>query len=184
VLGWQLGSEVVQVGPTTLLARGATLRLSAPIGGAVRSQVAATGMVPISNALLDQQVVQTDFSPAVTVIGVLVENPSGLPLGPDAVVVGVDRASVSGDPMRIEAGRRTLFLYDVTLGDAPTDRISVTAGLIQVADLDPHFLAGVLGAPGSAADWAAALNGSTLTQLVGAEQLTVDGSIQVRLTHE
>ncbi|HWD83039.1 MAG TPA: hypothetical protein VG497_29265, partial [Kribbella sp.] len=186
VLGWQLGSEVVQVGPTTLLARGAVVSLSKPVGAAVRGHTAASGMITVSRALLAQEVVQTDFGPVVTVIGVLIDNPAAIRLGPESVILNTDQARVTSMPVQVTAGTRTLFLYDVRHrpDDTGADRISVTVGLVTPAGAtEPILLSGVVGGTGTAANWATTLNGSTLTELVGAEQLTVDGSVSVRLSH-
>lgn len=187
VLGWQLGSELVQVGPTTLLARGAVVSLSKPIGAAVRGHAAATGMITVSRAMLAQEVVQTDFGPVVTVIGVLIDNPAGTRLGPDSVILNTEQARVTGMPLQVTSGNRTLFLYDVRrrrADDGGTERISVTVGLITPPGAtEPIVLSGVIGGTGTAANWATTLNGATLTEVVGAEQLTVDGSVSVRLSN-
>jgi hypothetical protein len=187
VLGWQLGSELVQVGPTTLLARGAVVSLSKPIGAAIRGHAAATGMITVSRALLAQEVVQTDFGPVVTVIGVLIDNPDATRLGPESVILNTEQVRVAGLPIQVTAGTRTLFLYDVRPRPADagdTDRVSVTVGLITPPGAtEPIVLSGVVGGTGTAANWATTLNGSTLTEVVGAEQLTVDGSVSVRLSN-
>ncbi|NTW40796.1 MAG: hypothetical protein HGA44_13090, partial [Cellulomonadaceae bacterium] len=177
VLGWQVGSNVVQVGPATLLARGAVVRLSKPAGTQVRGQTASSGMLAVSRALLDQQAVGTELPPTIGTVGVLVDSPSVRSLGPDSVVVNVDGADVRGLPQQVVAGNRTLFLYDVVVPEpGKQELVRVSVGL-----LDDSSLAGVIGAPGTAAAWAAALAGSTLTQVVPDEHLTPDGSVQVRL---
>jgi hypothetical protein len=187
VLGWQLGSELVQVGPTTLLARGAVVSLSKPIGAAIRGHAAANGMITVSRALLAQEVVQTDFGPVVTVIGVLVDNPDATRLGPESVILNTEQVRVTGLPIQVTAGTRTLFLYDVRRRRADAgdpDRVSVTVGLVTPPGAtEPIVLSGVIGGAGTAANWATTLNGSTLTEVVGAEQLTVDGSVTVRLSN-
>ncbi|GAA3586432.1 DUF6603 domain-containing protein [Kribbella ginsengisoli] len=187
VLGWQLGAELVQVGPTTLLARGSVVSLSKPIGASIRGHAAATGMITVSRALLAQEVVQTDFGPFVSVIGVLIDNPDATRLGPESVILNTEQVRVSSQPIQVTAGTRTLFLYDVRrrpsdAGDP--DRISVTVGLLTPPGATaPIVLSGVVGGTGTAANWATTLNGSTLTEVVGAEQLTVDGSVSVRLSN-
>ena len=105
----------------------------------------------------------------------LVDSPTDAVPGPGDVVVHVDGAKADPLPRQVVSGRRTLYLYDVQ-GDPKQDAIVVAAGLTG-----PARLAGVLGSSGSAAEWAAALAGSTLTQLVPDEHLTPDGSANVRL---
>ncbi|MCV2396527.1 hypothetical protein OEB99_19630, partial [Actinotalea sp. M2MS4P-6] len=176
VLGWQVGTSVVQVGPTALLARGAVVRLGAPTGTRVRSHVAASGIATVSRAMLDQAAVQTDLPAHVTVVGVLLDAPTDALLGPEDVVVHVGGASLAPVPTQVAAGRRTAFLYDVTELDDGAETITVTVGAPDAA------LAGVVASDGSADEWAATLAGTTLTQLVPDEQLTPDGTVRVRLT--
>jgi hypothetical protein len=142
----------------------------------VRAHVAASGALAVSRAMLDQSVVGTELPAHVTVVGVLVDAPTQALLGPDDVVVHVDGATVDPLPVQVAAGRRTLFLYDLTDPDPDRDEVTISVGVTARA-----ALSGVLGTDGSAAGWAAALAGSTLTQLVPDEHLTPDGSVRVRL---
>lgn len=181
VVGWQLDGEVVQTGPTTLLARGAVVSLSKPTGASVRGHVAAAGIITMSRAMLDQEAVRTELPGTVSVIGVLVDRPDQGVLAADAVIVHTDTGTTSDVPLLVTSGNRTLFIYDVAPDAAgavhdPTVPVSVSVGLLAGLSL-----AGVVGAFGTAAGWAATLAGSTLTQLVAGEQLTPDGDLQVRL---
>ena len=177
VLGWQLDADAVQVGPTTLLVRGAVLSLSKPTGSSVRGHVAATGVIPLSRALLDQEAVSTEFPAAVSVVGVLVDRPDQGALASDAVIIRTDPTTVTGLPVQVAAGNRTLFLYDLAPAtDGAADTVTVTVGLLHGL-----AMAGVVGATGSAAAWAATLAGSTLHQLVPNEALTAEGELGVRL---
>jgi hypothetical protein len=175
VLGWESGGQAIQVGPSTLLARGAVLRLGVPGGPSVRGHVEASGVVPISSALAGQQVTGTELPRSVTVAGVLLDSPTDAMPGPDDILVNVDGATADPHPVQVVAGRRALYLYDVAaVKDAPV--IVIAAGVTGSARL-----AGVLGSTGTAAEWAAALAGSTLTQLVPDEHLTPDGALTMRL---
>jgi hypothetical protein len=176
VLGWQLDGAAVQVGPTTLLVRGAVLSLSRPAGLRVRGHLAATGVIPLSRAMLDQEVVRTVFPAATGVAGVLVDRPDPGALASDAVLIHTDHRPVTGLPVQVAAGNRTLFLYDLAPSPDRADTVGVTVGLR--AGL---AMAGVVGAPGTAAAWAATLAGSTLHQLVPDEHLTPEGELRVRL---
>ncbi len=175
VLGWESGGQASQVGPSTLLARGAVLRLGVPGGPSVRGHVEASGVVPISSALAGQQVTGTELPLSVTVAGVLLDSPTDAVPGPDDILVHVDGATANPHPVQVVSGRRTLYLYDVVaVKGAPV--IAIAAGVTG-----PARLAGVLGSTGTAAEWAAALAGSTLTQLVPDEHLTPDGALTMRL---
>ncbi|HEX5087846.1 MAG TPA: DUF6603 domain-containing protein, partial [Nocardioides sp.] len=175
VLGWESSGRAVQVGPTTLLARGSVLRLGTPAAVTVRAQRAASGVVAIAAALADQQLTGTELPTELSVVGVLLDNSTDALPGPDDVVVTVDGGRAEPLPIQVAAGRRTLYLYDVK-ADRSRDLMLVSVGVTG-----PATLAGVVGSTGTAAEWAAALAGSTLTELVPDEQLTPDGSLTVRI---
>ena len=106
VLGWESGGQAIQVGPSTLLARGAVLRLGFPGGPSVRGHVEASGVVPISSALAGQQVTGTELPRSVTVAGVLLDSPTDAVPGPDDILVNVDGATANPHPVQVVAGRR------------------------------------------------------------------------------
>ncbi len=128
VVGWQIGSHVVQVGPTTLLARGSVLSLSKPIGSNLRLHVASTGIIALSRAVLDQEVVQTDLPPSLPVVGVVVDRDARATIAEDDIIVHVNGATLSEAVLQVEAGDRTVFLYDVA-GEPGATTLSVTVGL-------------------------------------------------------
>jgi hypothetical protein len=143
----------------------------------VRGHVEASGIVPISSALADQQVTGTELPLSVTVAGVLLDSTTDAVPGPDDILVHVDGATADPHPVQVVSGRRTLYLYDVAaVRGAPV--IVIAAGVTGAARL-----AGVLGSTGTAAEWAAELAGSTLTQLVPDEHLTPDGALTMRLVN-
>ncbi len=178
VLGWQAGGQAIQTGPAALLARGAVLRLGTPVGPAVRGHTAASGVLPISAALAEQQVTGTELPLFVTVAGVLLDSPTDAVPGPGDVLVHVSGAIADPHPVQVVSGRRTLYLYDLRAIKG-AEVILIAAGVTG-----PARLAGVAASTGTAADWAAALAGSTLTQLVPAEHLTPDGAVTIRLEKE
>lgn len=179
-LGWQLDNEAVQVGPTTLLTRGSVLTLTAPVGARVRGHVAANGAVRLSRAMLDQQVVTTRFPAGVTVLGVVVDRPSAAAITKDVVTIATDGAGVTGGPVQVVSGNRVLFLYDLAVTDTPAGApaAAVDASVGLRAGL---AMSGVVAGHGTAAEWAASLAGSTLTQLVPAEHLTAHGAVHAQL---
>ena len=178
VLGWQTGGQAIQTGPSTLLARGAVLRLGVPAGPAVRGHTAASGVLPISAALAEQQVTGTELPLFVTVAGVLLDSPTDAVPGPGDVLVHVSGATADPHPVQVVSGRRTLYLYDLRAVKG-AEVILIAAGVTG-----PARLAGVAASTGTAAEWAAALAGSTLTQLVPEEHLTPDGAVTIRLEKE
>jgi hypothetical protein len=176
VVGWQIGSHVAQVGPTTLLGRGSVIALAKPIGSNLRRQVAATGIISLSRAMLDQEVVETHLPASVDVVGVIVDRGARSSIAADDVVIHAAGATLAEAVLQVEAGNRTVFLYKVETEQKDAATISVTAGLRAGLDL-----AGVFGGFGSAAAWAHSLSGTTLTQVVPDEQLSADGEVRVRL---
>ncbi len=170
---------MVQVGPTTLLARGAVVRLAAPIGTRVRAHVAASGITAVSRAMLDQAaVVSTELPAHVTVVGVLRRRA-------DRRRCSAPRTSWCTSTARPSTRCRSrsppaaapLFLYDLTDPDPDRRRGSRSASGSPDVPRWPASSA----TDGSAAGWAAALAGTTLTQLVPDEHLTPDGTVRVRL---
>jgi hypothetical protein len=135
-------------------------------------------VLPISAALAEQQVTGTELPLFVTVAGVLLDSPTDAVPVPDDVLVRLSGATAGPHPVQVVAGRRTLYLYDI--------RAVKGAGVIVLAAgvTGPARLAGVAASTGTAADWAAALAGSTLTQLVPDEHLTPDGALTIRLEKE
>jgi hypothetical protein len=181
-LGWQLDGEAVQVGPTTLLTRGSVLTVTKPVGGRVRHHVAANGIVTLSRALLDQDVVSTRFPAGVTVLGVLVDRPDQSAVTSDSVTITTDGAAIAHGPLQVVAGNRVLFLYDLASMKDAVGPDSESAPVDASVGLRSGLaMAGVVAGFGTAAGWAASLAGSTLTQLVPAEHLTTHGAVRARL---
>ena len=135
-------------------------------------------MLPISAALAEQQVTGTELPLFVTVAGVLLDSPTDAVPGPGDVLVHVSGATADPHPVQVVSGRRTLYLYDLRAVKG-AEVILIAAGVTG-----PARLAGVAASTGTAAEWAAALAGSTLTQLVPQEHLTPDGAVTIRLEKE
>jgi hypothetical protein len=176
VVGWHIGSHVAQVGPTTLLGRGSVITLAKPIGSNVRRHVAATGIIELSRAMLDQEVVHTQLPASVTVVGVVVDRGTRSDIASADIVIHAAGATLAESVRQVEAGSRTMFLYDVESEARDAETISVTAGLRAGLNL-----AGVFGGFGSAEMWANTLAGTTLSQIVPYEQLSGEGELRVRL---
>jgi len=176
VVGWQIGSYVAQVGPTTLLGRGSVITLAKPIGSNVRSHMAATGVIALSRAMLDQEVVETRLPSSIDVVGVVVDGGARCAIATDDIVIHSAGARLAENVLQVEAGNRTVFLYEVVTEGAGDTPVSVTVGLRSGLNL-----AGVFGGFGSAGAWAHELAGTGLTQIVPDEQLSADGEVQARL---
>jgi hypothetical protein len=158
------------------------LTVTKPVGGRVRHHVAANGIVTLSRALLDQDVVSTRFPAGVTVLGVLVDRPDQCAVTSDSVTINADGAAISHGPLQVVAGNRVLFLYDLASMKDAVGPDSESAPVDASVGLRSGLgMAGVVAGFGTAAGWAASLAGSTLTQLVPAEHLTTHGAVRARL---
>lgn len=178
IAGWQVGMHVAQAGANTMLARGAMLLLSQVTGVAVSKQSMSLGMIPLSQATVDQVAVQTYLPASVTVVGVLLDAKAGAAIGPETVAVAADGATLNSTPIRVQGGDRTLLLYDVT---SPAATAPATDIAITVTTAGDFHLAGVLGVHGSAQTWGAELNGGILAHLVPDAPLSPGGQATVRL---
>ena len=177
VAGWQVGVHVAQTGANTMLGRGATLLLSQTTGTTISQQTMSLGMVPLSQATVDQVAVQTYLPGSCTVVGVLFDAKAGGEIGPDSVAVAAAGATLNASPIRVQAGDRTLLLYDVTplaSGAAPGEIV------ITVSTAGDFHLAGVVGAHGSAQTWGSELNGGILSHLVPDTPLSPGGLATLR----
>ena len=174
VVGWQAHMQLVIASPTTLLARGAMVRLAAALPESL-----LTGTIVASEAIATQQAVETLLPPAVRAIAIVLDDDDEDAGGDLAETLSISArgASLSDEPIVVSAGSRTVLLYDVLAVD-PT----ATAIAIPVAVSTAWSLAGVLGLTASANEWAGLLTGADLDTLVENGPLTPDGSVMLSFT--
>lgn len=177
-VGWQLGSYLAQVGPTTLLGRGCTLSLSQKVAAPVSGFLAATGMLEVSRAMLVQSAVETRLPQSVTVIGILVDHDHGVGVTAEGLQLHLEGLTVAADPVVVQADNTLLFLYDVQPSETvdATGTASVTVGL-----RGGLVLSGVVGLRGTAQAWGHSLGGAVLAHLVPDEALSADGEVRLRM---
>jgi len=134
-------------------------------------------MIRISDALTSQTGAETWLPVAVSVVMILLDQMD--PIAADAGDLGIacNGATLATPPISGTGGRRRALLYDVTTRDAGATRIS-----IAVASKTGWALAGVIGLPGRASEWAARLDGTVPPNLVPDGPLTPSGQITVQLT--
>ncbi len=168
VIGWQSHTPLIVAGETTLLARGATLRLSAPLPPRVTA-----GSIMASDAIAAQRAVETLLPIAVRAIAIIVDDNDATVGGEvaDTLAISAQGAVLTSDPIIIASGSRTILLYDVLAvdGDATIIRI-------PVAFAESWTLCGVLGLQANAATWATLLTTADLDTLVENGPLTPLGS--------
>ena len=151
-VGWQDALRLAQVGPAALLARGASVRLGAPL----RRGAGLPALIPATRALADQTACETTMPSSVDVVLVIVDaRGGGVPTGgPRVLSTGATLTS----PLVAAGGRRLHLVYEVHDRSAPLLRIAVAAEQWQTA--------AVMGLPGRAEEWAEMLGTVAPRQLV------------------
>jgi hypothetical protein len=174
-VGWQTGNLFPQVGGSCVLARGASLRLRKAYLPRFNRQVTTQSMVRVSDALALQSGAETLLPIAVSVVMILLDQVD--PSAADAGDLGIacEGATLGTPPIAGTGGCRRSLLYEVIARDPGATRISVS-----VVSRSGWTLAGVVGLPGRAAEWAAQLSGSVPPHLVPDGPLTTAGQIDVQ----
>jgi hypothetical protein len=165
-VGWQDAMLLARVAPAALLARGATLRLGAP----VRGRGGLPSLVSGTRALAGQTASETIMPTAVDVVLVILDaRGSVLPAaGPRVLATG---ATLSTPPQVVAGGRRLHLFYSVGDRQGPLLRVAVSASGWQTA--------GVLGLRGRAEEWATMLGSTAPRQFVPVGPLTASGGVTV-----
>ncbi|HVE77344.1 MAG TPA: hypothetical protein VNA89_00655, partial [Gemmatimonadaceae bacterium] len=180
VVGWQAGSQLVQVGPLALLARGAVVSTAAPLDTRRDGRVVEQAIVSAWEAIGDGAGVETHFPAAITTLGILLERRDGAADASvaDGLGVSVRGATASAKPITVAGGARALLLYDLR-ADAAAERVSVA-----VAHRPGWRIGGVVGMRDSAAHWAATLALESFESLVEEGPLTAYGAARVAFAVE
>jgi hypothetical protein len=165
------------VGGSCVLARGAALRLRKAYLPVVNRQKATQSMVRISDALIGPSGAVTWLPVAVGVVMILLDRTDSTAAEAGDLGISCDGATLATPPVAGSGGRRRALLYDVIAREQGATRIS-----IAVASKAGWALAGVIGLPGRAVEWAARLHGSVPPDLVPNGPLTASGQISVQLT--
>ena len=176
VAGWQAGNLLPQVGPTTILGRGACLMLPQTHIPLRSRQAIAQTMVRVTDAVADQIGTETWLPTSIGVVMVLLDLQDANGGANGDLSLSAQGATLSSTPIRILGGRRRALLYDVTNADPKADHI-----VIGVASLTGWRVSGVVGMAGKAQEWATSLQGKVPEHIVPDGPLTPDGSISVRL---
>lgn len=176
LVGWQLDSQLVQVGPTALLARGAVVSTAAPLDTRMGGHTVFEAIVMAADALAGQPGVETFLPTAVTTVGILLEqrDAAGDATAADSVRVSARGATLSARPVMVAGGSRAFVLYDVTAPEAGAAFIAVA-----VAHGPAWRVSGVVGMPYTADHWAATLAVESFGTLVEDGPLTPDGLSRV-----
>ena len=171
VVGWQSHSELVALTDTTLMARGALLRLSSTPGALARR-----GTVRAHEAVSRQTGLETLLPVNVRSVVVVLDDGPGEPSGDLASSLGLSArfAELSEEPVVIAAGSRTVLLYEVLKADVDAPWIEVS-----LAFTPAWSVAGVMGLQGSSDVWMPLLVEAELDTLVEDGPLSATGSVRV-----
>ena len=174
--GWQTGNAGDMVSASTILARGATLRLPRPHTSLHKNQKVSEEVVSFHDVVRDQVGTETRLPLGVTVVAVLLDGQDVTAAADGDLAIATDGAQLATPPIPVGGGRRRMLLYDVVKRDTAADRLSISVGSSQ-----GWRVAGVVGLTGRAIEWANRFHGEVPEHLVLDGPLTPDGSVVVRL---
>lgn len=171
VVGWQSHSELVALTDTTLLARGALLRLSSAAGALARR-----GTVRAHEAVSRQTGLQTLLPAGVRSVVLVLDDGPGEPSGDLASSLGlsVRHAELASEPVIVAAGSRTVLVYDVLKSDVDAPWIEVS-----LAFSTAWSVGGVMGLQASPEVWVPLLADAELDALVEDGPLSALGSLRL-----
>ena len=172
VVGWQAHNELVVLGDSTLLARGALLRL-----GAAVPSLLLRGCVPAHEALERQSGLETLLPTTIRSLVVVLDEGLGEPSAELASSLGlsVRHGSVSDEPTLIVAGGRTVLLYEVLKAEPEAPWL-----VVAITHTDAWRLAGVMGFAAPPSVWEPLLVEGDLDALVEDGPLSASGSLRLQ----
>jgi hypothetical protein len=173
--GWQVGNTLTQLGPITFLGRGAIIRTARSYIPRRQGAQTVEALTPSIDATRDQPGIETRLPIATAVVMVLLDRRDPNGSGDGDLAVAAHGATVGAPPLRVTGGARVALLYEV--GERAVGASELAVSVASQADWQ---IAGVIGLPGRAAEWAARLNGSSPPQLVADGPFTADGSVTVQ----
>jgi hypothetical protein len=173
--GWQLRNRVTQVASQTALCRGGWLTTSTRTTNRRRRTNRVLTMVPAATIVRPAQVVETVLPIDTAVVAVVVELADVEAADRGDLAVADDGATCSA-PVETAGRRQHLVCYDVTGREDGRTHLTVSVGSAA-----GWTVAGVVGLPGRAAEWATRFSTSIPDDLVPDRPLTPGGSCLVRL---
>ncbi len=177
VVGWQSGSMLRQIGPTRFAARGATLHLPRAPASRRGGQRASYGVTRAADALRGQVGVETELPIGVEVVIIALDLADASAAAEGDLAIGAVGATLLTPPQRVAARDRRILLYDVSARDSKAT--SLTVSVVSVAGWS---VAGVIGAHGSAVEWAARLRAGIPDHFVPEGPVAPGGSLTVTYT--
>ncbi|MEO8879035.1 MAG: hypothetical protein ABI446_01425, partial [Gemmatimonadaceae bacterium] len=172
-VGWQSSSTLAQVGASSFVARGATLRITRPSAVRRNSQRSSFGAVLASDVLRGQLGVETRLPASTQVVIIALDATDESSSKTGDLRIAIDGARV-GNPATVTVDARRILIYDVTPTDTKVDHI-----LVAVASISAWSIEGVVGVFGTSVDWAAKLATGIPHGFVSDVPLAPGGSLTV-----
>jgi len=162
--GWLASTTVAQVSADAYLAPGCVVRAEA-VRTIRRRQAVGAALLRAGEAAAGSGTMTTRFAGGLSAVLVVLDTEGQVDAALDGLVLGVDGARRTGDPLVVVAGERTYAVFPL---DSSASRGGVT---VAVGSDDRWLLAGVAGAAGAAAELAeqvaAGGAGALVAELVG-----------------
>src|SRR5207302_1251192 len=155
-----VGNSFPQVGPATILTRGAVMRLHKPLVATSNRQKTTLGMTEISAATAQQPGTETWLPKDTSVVMILLDRQDPTAASAGDLTIACPDATFAA-PIIGASGDRSALLYDVVSRNANAPRVT-----ISVVSKAGWRLAGVIGLHGSSAEWASQMNGSVPLNLI------------------
>ncbi len=177
VVGWQAANLVTQAGPTTLLARGTAVIMAQHITPKRKNQQISQAAILAAEAMGTQVGVETWLPVQIGTVMVMLDQQDPSAADDGDFALAVTGAKLAAIPMRVIGGRHKALIYDVVERVRDADHI-----VVAVASRTGWRLAGVVGLPGNAQEWAVRMNGAVPEHLIPDGPLSPDGQITVILS--
>jgi hypothetical protein len=175
VTGWQTLNVFPQVGPSAILARGSVLILRRGNLAVRNNQKTTQAMMPVSAALAQQSGTETWLPLSTGVVMIILDQQDPTAASSGDLAIACQGATLALPPVLGAGGSRRALLYDVTSTDPKSGRITIAVG-----SKAGWSLAGVVGLPGRAAEWAGQLHGGVPRHFVADGPVTSSGELRVR----
>ncbi len=175
VTGWQSASMLMQAGASIFLGRGSTVRLARPFTPRRSGIKTNQTVLRASEVMLNETGVETALPIETSVVMILLDRQDATAAADGDFGVAVLGATLTTPPLRVEGGSRRTLLYSIAKLDAGAASITVST-----ASVAAWKVAGVVGLPGQAQEWAVRFNGGVPPHLIPEGPLTPGGQVAIQ----
>jgi large repetitive protein len=175
--GWQTGGTVLLVSAARALCRGGAVALPSPFVPWRNGRRTTLTNVRLDAAMVSANGVETSLPIGTEVVLVLLEETEAEAAANGDIAIAAEGARLAAPPIPVFGGRRRALLYDVVAREEGREEL-----VVSVASVAGWRLAGVVGLPGKAVEWANRFAGGVPEHVVPDGPLTPDGTARVRLT--